>query len=74
MTKIIIDLTETKLTFKDVKVNEFFEDDWGQICQKHNDVSYNVLCNVDGKNFSDRYNDVHPAQSINKILDITFKR
>ena len=76
MSKIVIDLTEvkTELTFKDVKVNEFFLDNWGQVCQKHNDTSYNSLCDVDGKNFSDRCNDVHPTESIHKILDITFKR
>lgn len=76
MSKIVIDLTNAKSnpTFKNVKVNNFFINQWGQVCQKYNDTSYNTICNVDGENFSDRFDSVSPMEPIMSILDITFKR
>lgn len=76
MRTIIIDLTSTPdfLTFADVKDDEFFINNYGQVCQKYDAASYHSLTNETGKNHCDRYENVKPSTMIKEILNIQFKR
>jgi len=62
--------TENKLTFGDVKVNQFFIDEDGALSQKVNDCSYTVIAYADGSPCADYYTEVQDYQEVKKILPI----
>jgi regulatory protein YycH of two-component signal transduction system YycFG len=60
---------ETKrLTFGDVKIDQFFVNSHGCFCQKYCIDSYNKITNSDGSLFSRRVDCVSPNDFIERIL------
>lgn len=46
--------TEEKiLTFEDVKVNQFFVTEYGELCQKIDSMSYSLIAQSDGTLYAD---------------------
>lgn len=68
MIRIDFENDNTKLTFNNVKTNEFFICWQGKLCQKMNDRNANIIANKDGSSCADRYDNIVYNMPILKIL------
>lgn len=67
--KIIFKEENTKqLVFVSVKIEQFFVDRHGFLCQKYCCDSYNVLADQDGNLKSGRMDNISPDTIINRVL------
>ena len=58
-----------ELTFGDVAVNQFFEDEAGYLCQKYDGNGANAFANPNGKPYSSRAR-FDKGDSIRRIINI----
>lgn len=61
---ILAEKQETKLSLKDVKINQFFVNSCGSLCQKITDTSYSIVALSNGEPHSDYFSE----QSINTLI------
>lgn len=59
---------EKKITFNDVKENQFFICHQGRLCQKVTKTSAYIIADEKGKPNADRYSSLHEYLEINLIL------
>lgn len=57
-----------KPVFGEVKVNQFFVNLLGDLCQKHHEDSYNIVADSDGHLKSERINGVSHNNTIKHII------
>jgi hypothetical protein len=62
-----------KPVFGDVKVNQFFVDCYGYLCQKHSSDSYNVITDANGRLVSERVDAMEDEDVIDRILPEVLK-
>lgn len=60
-------------TFRDVQENQFFVDEDGFLCQKHNDSSYVTIADKNGELFSSVSTTIRPNKSIQRMLPLVSK-
>lgn len=74
MIKFITEQEEKKeLTFDDVKLNQFFVDGHGYLCQKTNQSRYNFIADPDGKPYSHYASAIMSSMRVLRILPFVNK-
>lgn len=62
-----------KVVFGDVKIDQFFVNTSGYLCQKYCRDSYNIITNANGELNSARVDDISPNIIINRVLPEVLK-
>ena len=60
--------SDTPPTFGDVRDDQFFVSQGGELCQKYNATGYNVIANASGEPYSTRQSFVESGVPIQRIL------
>jgi len=69
MIKFIIgEASDKPPTFGDVREDQFFVNQGGELCQKYNTAGYNVIANAFGEPFSTRQSSVDSGMPIKRIF------
>lgn len=59
---------KSQLTFNDVKIDQFFVNESGRLCQKANHTNYNIIANENGKLCAATRSMAFPDEPILKII------